>query len=167
MESTPRNFSTTPPLWNQWFSSPSSRRLPLAGSKANNCLRSAKRSGKSVNNTAATSPMRPCVFVTLAMVTNSAGFSSAPGDFSRFMALSRGASVFDDLQRVALLQLHAGCAQKRTDGFRGPSLFADHFATVGFRHMQLQHRDLAILDRGYFHFLRRVDQSLSNLLDQG
>src|ERR1044071_1450740 len=85
----------------------------------NNRLRVSNRSGKSVNSAAATSPMRPWVLVTLAMVMKPSSrmavhrgveheFSSCP--------LWLAVLIFHNLQRVTLFQLHAGSAENGAAG---------------------------------------------------
>src|SRR6185437_4442668 len=178
MESTPANLSTTCPLWNQWLSSCNSRRMssfpPL---NANRRLRVANRSGKSVNSAAATSPMRPWVLVTLAMATNSSVWFSrfTPGRVRHrkstqirpsFMPFVVEELIFHNLQRVTLLQLHAGGAKNGTNGLGGAALFADHLAQVHLRHAQFQHGGIAILNFRYLNFTGSIYQSMSNLLHE-
>src|SRR5437762_2730452 len=150
MESTPANFSTTMPLWNQCSSNWSSRRCSelrpgfpgFASQKAKSFLRVANRSGKLVSRLAATSPLRPCVLATLAMVTNASSpavaFSGGTVIWLKRAEL-RGSRrfFFNNLQHVAFLELHAGCAKNGAYRLGGASLSANHFTQVSRGHTQL------------------------------
>src|SRR5277367_75463 len=85
---------------------------------------SPRRSGKSVRISAATSPRSPCGRRMRATVT---------------LGVSSVATLFEDFQRVALLQLHAGGAQKRANRFGRAALASDHLAQVFGMNAEFQH----------------------------
>jgi hypothetical protein len=79
---------------------------------------------------------------------------------------SSGIVLFQNIQRVAMVKLHAHRAQDGTHGARRSALFADHLAHIRRSHTQAQH---SIFIPGYsLHFdcLWIVNQSFGYLCYQ-
>src|SRR6185312_4132838 len=72
-------------------------------------------------------------------------------------------AVFDNLQRMPLVQLHAGGADDRAQGSRGASLLADHFAQVPLCYAQLEHGALRTRNGFNGYKIGLIDQSLGDL----
>ena len=84
----------------------------------------------------------------------------------RTAAIHALVAFFQNVERVAVMELHAHRAQNRAHRAGGATLLADHFAHILRRHAETQNRalvpaDRLDLDRSWF-----IHQSLSNLAHQ-
>lgn len=59
--------------------------------------------------------------------------------------------LFEDVQRVTVMVLHAHCAENRSDGSGRASLFPDHFTHIGGGNPEPQHSAFFPFDRFDFN----------------
>src|SRR5260370_6559586 len=67
-------------------------------------------------------------------------------------------SIFKDLQRESLVQLHPRRTEQRSHRFGRPPLPPDHLSQILGMHPQLQHGDLRPLDGLYLYVLGMVHE---------
>src|SRR5262249_25826927 len=136
MESTSVNFITSAPELpcSQSSSNRRSRRKP-SRETALRVRRSAKRSGKSVSGSTATSPRRPCGRRTRPTVTKSWALEELV--------------FFNDVEVVFAVAAQAGGVEDGAQRARGAPLLADDLAQVAGGDAQLQHGAAIFVNRGY------------------
>src|ERR1035437_10980555 len=140
-----------PHLCGQWVTSSISRGATLASAgradfdaagsgSSQSRFRSTNFSEKSVRMSAKTSPLRPCVWRMCASQTQSSGVviaTSQGGPYVSATGLS-GLVFFQNVERVAVMHLHADSAQYGAYRTGGTSLFAADLAHVLRRHAELE-----------------------------
>ena len=78
-----------------------------------------------------------------------------------------GATGFDDVEREAVLELHAGGAEDGAQRARGASLFANDFTDVSGRDVEAEHRGVLIGEDFDLDRVGIVDQGAGDLRHQG
>src|SRR5579864_8879247 len=101
---------------------------------------STKRSGTSECTSTATSPCRPCVFRTRARL-----MYSSPIELPCSESLP-ARTLFEDLERVALLRFDAGRTQQSPQRPRRTPRLADHPAQIALGNRELKHDFALFLD---------------------
>src|SRR3984957_20266559 len=115
-----------------------------------------KRSGISVCNSTATSPRRPCVFMTTARVIHSPPASA----ISTFRLL-------DDLECVALLELRACRRQHVAQSTSHPAGAPNDLAQISLRHFELNDGFVSIDELVDKNLALGLDDRLGNVFDHG
>ena len=95
-----------------------------------------------------------------------AGVSSGVQTDALVSAILGFVVLFEDVERVAMVQLHADGAEDGAYRARGAPLFADDLADVVRRDPQLQDRVIVAVDGCDFDCRRLIDQGDSDLPDQ-
>jgi len=74
--------------------------------------------------------------------------------------------VFQDIEREAMMQLHAGGTQDRTQRARRTALFADYFADILMGDTETYYRGFVVVNHFYRDIFGLVYQRLDDFQDE-